>query len=211
MLAMGGLDPAKILIVLLLAVIILGPERLPKVARQLGSAWRELTKLRDRLEEEVRSAMPDLDLPKIPALPARGITGYLAGMMLSSSAEVGTASAGSVGTASAATEMDAAMATPLLGSTAGGGSELLESSARPSRGAATEMGRGRSARGTSEWRASGYEAAAEHSELPAGWTAIGASGPGYASGSVLAPVPSSAASSQLAMEASLSFDEPSWN
>ncbi|MFZ0171453.1 MAG: twin-arginine translocase TatA/TatE family subunit [Acidimicrobiales bacterium] len=200
---MGGLDPAKILIVLLLAVIILGPERLPKAARQLGSAWRELTKLRDRLEAEVRSAMPDLDLPKIPVLPSRGITGYLSGMITSSSSGEGAAAAG------AAT--DAVMATPLLGSISDSGSELAGAGSRPGNRAATDSGRGRSPRGTSEWRTSAVEAHAEHSELPAGWNAVGASGPGYASGSILAPVPSSAASGELGMEASVSFDEPSWN
>ena len=80
---MGGLDQAKILMVLLVAVLVLGPERLPKAARQLGAAWHELTRVRERLEEEVRSALPDIDIPKIPAMPRGGITGYLTGMMTS--------------------------------------------------------------------------------------------------------------------------------
>jgi sec-independent protein translocase protein TatB len=203
---MGGLDPAKILIVLLLAVIVLGPERLPKAARQLGSAWRELTKLRDKLEAEVRSAMPDLDLPKIPALPARGLTGYLGGMMLSGSGSAGAASAGAATDEAA----EAAGMTPMLGATRDDGIDLLDGG-RPGSRPATEIRSGRSPRGTSEWRTSAFEAVPEHSELPAGWNAIGASGPGYASGSMLAPVPSSSASGTLSMEASLSFDEPSWN
>src|ERR1022692_2521181 len=78
---MGGLDPVKILIVLLGAVILLGPERLPKAARQLGSMWRELLRLRERLENEVRSALPDLDLPKIPNISTRSVTGYITNMM----------------------------------------------------------------------------------------------------------------------------------
>lgn len=195
---MGGLDPAKILIVLLLAVIILGPERLPKVARQLGSIWRELLRLRDRLEAEVRSAMPDLDLPDIP-LPKRGIAGYLSGMMVSSTsgaeaAEAATASEG------------AGMTTPLLGATAPGATDLLDPAGRNG----TERRSSRSPRGTAEWTTSS-DVVAEPSELPAGWHAVGASGPGYASGSVLAPVPSSVASGPLGIEAPVSFDEPSWN
>ena len=63
---MGSLDPAKLLVILVVALIVLGPERLPRVARQLGAAWRELTRVRDKVTDEVRSAMPDLDLPKIP-------------------------------------------------------------------------------------------------------------------------------------------------
>jgi TatA/E family protein of Tat protein translocase len=201
---MGGLDPAKILIILLVAVIVLGPERLPKVARQLGSAWRELTKLRERLENEVRSAMPDLDLPKIPMLPSRGISGYLTGMMTSASAGVGTASAG-------VPTDEAAVTTTAFAAGGDGGIDLLEASRRPGWRPATETGSGRSPVGSSEWKTSAFEAVAEHSELPAGWHATGASAPGYASGSILAPVPSAAASGPLSMEASITFDEPSWN
>jgi hypothetical protein len=189
---MGGLDPAKVLIILLVAVIVLGPERLPKAARQVGAAWRELTKLRERLESEVRSAMPDIDLPKIPVIPQRGLTGYLAGMMTSSAA--GSTTAAGV----AETTTDA-------------GIDLLAPSTRPPSRRAPENGSAGSAFPSSQWQGSGQEAVAEHSELPAGWHAIGAPGPGYASGSNLAPVPSSAASGQLGMEASISFDEPSWN
>jgi hypothetical protein len=100
---------------------------------------------------------------------------------------------------------------PLLGATGDGGIDLLNMSERPGARPATNSRRGRSPMGTSEWRTSASEAAAEHSELPAGWHSIGASGPGYASGSNLSAVPSSAASGTLGMEASLSFDEPSWN
>jgi Sec-independent protein translocase protein TatA len=61
-----NLDPAKLLVIGMLALIVLGPERLPKVARQLGGAWRELTRLRDQVSDEVRTAFPIDDLPRIP-------------------------------------------------------------------------------------------------------------------------------------------------
>jgi hypothetical protein len=188
---MGGLDPVKILIILLMAVIVLGPERLPKAARQLGSAWRELSRLRERLESEVRSAMPDIDLPNLPVLPQRGLAGYLTGMMTSVTPS-GSSAAGE-------TEVTA---------DAGG---LLGSSTRPGSRTATESGSAGALFPSSTWQHGAHEAVAEHSELPAGWQAIGAPGPGYASGSNLSPVPSSAASGLLGMEASLSFDEPGWN
>ncbi len=78
---MGGLDPAKIFVVLIIALIVLGPERLPGAARQMGGAWRELNKLREKFEEEVRSAVPDLDISKIPTSPSRAVTGYLSGLV----------------------------------------------------------------------------------------------------------------------------------
>jgi sec-independent protein translocase protein TatB len=187
---MGGLDPAKILMVLLVAILVLGPERLPKAARQLGAAWRELTRLREKLEDEVRTALPDLDLPAIPSMPRGGITGYLTGMMssvASGGSEAGGAMTGQVVTGASAGEA-------AVGRTQGGFS-------------------------TSEWTSAATvgtvspisSAALSSSGLPAGWQSTGAPSPGFASGSLLSAVPASAASGPFSAEVELSPDEPSWN
>ncbi|HVC24993.1 MAG TPA: twin-arginine translocase TatA/TatE family subunit [Acidimicrobiales bacterium] len=94
---MGFLDPAKILVVLVLALIVLGPERLPKAARQLGAAWRELTRVRDQVTEEIRSAIPDLDLPNIPRLPTNMVSGFIADLTKPSVSGVGGEAAGDEG------------------------------------------------------------------------------------------------------------------
>lgn len=78
----GSLDPAKLLVVLVVALIVVGPERLPRLAHQLGKAWRTLTELRERVTEEVRSAIPDLglgdlDLPRIPRNPAGAVSSFV--------------------------------------------------------------------------------------------------------------------------------------
>jgi Sec-independent protein translocase protein TatA len=69
-----NLDPAKLLVIAVVAVIVLGPERLPQVGRQLGSAWRSLSEFRHRMESEVRSTMPDLpsstDLARLARSPS---------------------------------------------------------------------------------------------------------------------------------------------
>jgi len=57
---MLSLSPAKLLVVLVIALIVLGPEKLPQVARQLGAAWGDLRRFRTRLENDVRGAFPDL-------------------------------------------------------------------------------------------------------------------------------------------------------
>jgi sec-independent protein translocase protein TatB len=54
------LSPAKLLVVLLVAVVVLGPDKLPKVARQVGSLWGDCRRLRQRLESDVRGNFPDL-------------------------------------------------------------------------------------------------------------------------------------------------------
>ena len=57
---MLNLDPAKLLVIGVVAIILLGPDRLFQVARQLGGAWRSFNEFRHRMESEVRNTMPDL-------------------------------------------------------------------------------------------------------------------------------------------------------
>jgi len=57
---MLNLDPAKLLVIAVVAVILLGPDRLPQVARQVGGVWRSFNEYRHRMETEVRRSMPDL-------------------------------------------------------------------------------------------------------------------------------------------------------
>jgi sec-independent protein translocase protein TatB len=57
---MLNLDPGKLLIIAVVAVILLGPDKLPQVARQIGGAWRSFNDFRHRMETEVRSSIPDL-------------------------------------------------------------------------------------------------------------------------------------------------------
>jgi len=57
---MFNLDPGKLLVIAVIAIILLGPDRLPQVARQVGGAWRSFNEFRHRMETEVRSSMPDL-------------------------------------------------------------------------------------------------------------------------------------------------------
>ena len=57
---MLSLSPAKLLVLLVIALIVLGPEKLPHVARQIGAAWGDFRRFRTRLESEVRGSFPDL-------------------------------------------------------------------------------------------------------------------------------------------------------
>ncbi|MGA3215925.1 MAG: twin-arginine translocase TatA/TatE family subunit [Acidimicrobiales bacterium] len=90
---MGGLDPAKIFLLLVIALVVVGPERLPGAARQLGGAWRELNKLRQKFDEEVRALVPDLDLPNIPTSPSKAVTGYISGLVSGMGESTSTAGA----------------------------------------------------------------------------------------------------------------------
>jgi len=57
---MLDLSPVKILIVLIVAMILLGPDKLPQVARQLGAGWTRLRELHERMDHEIRQNIPDL-------------------------------------------------------------------------------------------------------------------------------------------------------
>jgi sec-independent protein translocase protein TatB len=54
------LSPAKLLVILVVALIVLGPEKLPRMARQIGGLWSDFRKFRERLESDVRGSFPDL-------------------------------------------------------------------------------------------------------------------------------------------------------
>jgi Sec-independent protein translocase protein TatA len=53
-------SPEKLLVILAVAMVVLGPDKLPKVAGQLGAMWRDLQKWRERIEHEAREVFPDL-------------------------------------------------------------------------------------------------------------------------------------------------------
>jgi Sec-independent protein translocase protein TatA len=57
---MFNLDPAKLLVIAIVGIILLGPNKLPQVAKQAGAAWRSFNEFRHRMESEVRNTMPDL-------------------------------------------------------------------------------------------------------------------------------------------------------
>ena len=54
-----SLGPAEILVVLVVALVLFGPKRLPEVSRQVGGALRELRKIQDTVQSEMRSVIDD--------------------------------------------------------------------------------------------------------------------------------------------------------
>ena len=54
------LSPPKLLMILVIALIVLGPDKLPSTARRVGAMWSEFKRWRAHLEGEVRATFPDL-------------------------------------------------------------------------------------------------------------------------------------------------------
>lgn len=70
---MFSLSPIKILVIVAVVMILLGPDKLPEVAHKLGASWRALKRLQERVESEVREVIPDLpssgDLARLARSP----------------------------------------------------------------------------------------------------------------------------------------------
>jgi sec-independent protein translocase protein TatA len=77
-----SLGPAEILVILIVALIVLGPKKLPEAGRQVGKAIAEVRKWSQGFQDEIKSVMepeqkrpsysepqPDYQ-PPIPVIPA---------------------------------------------------------------------------------------------------------------------------------------------
>src|SRR5579864_4603019 len=78
---MLNLDPAKLLVIFVLVLVVMGPDKLPKYAGDMARLWRTFTNFRAQAEEEMRKIVPDLDLPRIPKSPSTALSGYVADLM----------------------------------------------------------------------------------------------------------------------------------
>jgi len=67
----------RLLIILVVGLILLGPDKLPSYARQAGSAWKALRELQQRVEGELRAVVPDLPKTEDIARYARSPVSYL--------------------------------------------------------------------------------------------------------------------------------------
>jgi sec-independent protein translocase protein TatA len=57
----GNLGAPEILVILVVALVVFGPKRLPEVGRQVGAAMRELRRMQDSVRAEIDTVMrPDV-------------------------------------------------------------------------------------------------------------------------------------------------------
>jgi Tat protein translocase TatB subunit len=66
---MFGIGPEELVLVLIVALLVLGPERLPRVARDVGRVVGDLRRTSDEFREEFMQADKYLQ-PKTPSTPA---------------------------------------------------------------------------------------------------------------------------------------------
>lgn len=67
---MGSIGPLEIVVILVVALVVLGPNRLPDAARSVGKAMAELRRMTTGFQTEVRDAFAEPpSTPKAPAEP----------------------------------------------------------------------------------------------------------------------------------------------
>lgn len=71
---MPQLGPLEIAVVLLIALLVFGPNRLPELARQVGGALKELRKIQHNLRADLHEMMTDQsdEATAPPSLPPKG-------------------------------------------------------------------------------------------------------------------------------------------
>jgi sec-independent protein translocase protein TatB len=67
---LGGLSMTEVLIILALALLLLGPDQLPQLARSLGKGLRELRKATDDIKGQFEQEMAKVDLEEPPRMIA---------------------------------------------------------------------------------------------------------------------------------------------
>jgi len=77
---MLSLNPEKLFIVLIVALVLLGPDKLPRLARQMGQGWNKLRAFQQKIESEVRDTMPELPSSHDIARMVRSPVSYLNSM-----------------------------------------------------------------------------------------------------------------------------------
>jgi sec-independent protein translocase protein TatA len=81
---MPSLGPAEILVILVVALLVFGPNKMPEIARQVGKGFREFRRVQQHLKSELRDVVSEFDSPSstasveqepVPMLPPKDDAG----------------------------------------------------------------------------------------------------------------------------------------
>lgn len=59
---LGGVGSAEIFILLVLALVIFGPQKLPEMGKSIGKAIREFKSAGDEIKQEITKVTEDIDI-----------------------------------------------------------------------------------------------------------------------------------------------------
>jgi TatA/E family protein of Tat protein translocase len=63
---MPSLGPAEVLVILVVALLVLGPSKMPEVGRQVARGIRELRRIQQHLSSELRDVVSEFDVDPEP-------------------------------------------------------------------------------------------------------------------------------------------------
>ena len=64
---MPSLGPAEILVILVIALLVFGPNKMPDIAKQVGKGFREFRRVQQHLKSELRDVVSEFDSPSSTA------------------------------------------------------------------------------------------------------------------------------------------------
>jgi sec-independent protein translocase protein TatA len=71
---MPSLGPAEILVILVVALLVFGPNKMPEIARQVGKGFREFRRVQQHLKSELRDVVAEFDSPSsAPAVEQQAV------------------------------------------------------------------------------------------------------------------------------------------
>jgi Tat protein translocase TatB subunit len=65
---MFNVGVGELLVILLIALMVLGPDKLPDAARKMGNVMGELRRMSDGFQDQMRSAVNDVSRPPLEAV-----------------------------------------------------------------------------------------------------------------------------------------------
>ncbi len=72
---MFNVGAGELMVILLIALIVLGPDKLPDAARKIGNVMGELRRMSSGFQSEIRSAMDDVTRPPLGSVKDEPDTG----------------------------------------------------------------------------------------------------------------------------------------
>lgn len=105
---MFGIGSGELLLLLVIALIVLGPERMPKMARDVGKVMNDLRRTSEELQQELLNA----DRPVAPAAPAEGASKAIEATVRADAETARPSDAPDAGATQAEVTTDAAPAEP---------------------------------------------------------------------------------------------------
>ena len=70
---MPSLGPAEILVVLVIALLVFGPNKMPDIAKQVGKGFREFRRVQQHLKSELRDVVSEFDAPSSPSVEQQAV------------------------------------------------------------------------------------------------------------------------------------------